>query len=325
MAFPTFEDCWREVRQHAPLATALLCRRWVQDAYNTVADSRGWFWSIQQGQLTYQDAITLDAVTVTVGSTTVTSVGLFTAAMAGRQFRTGSYPIYTVQRFIDANTIELDMTYQSGTTGATEATILDVYTTLPEDFGRFFIVADPVNQRFIPWWMTSEELTLVDPNRTATGGPPRCLIAWKPSTYPPTLGRAQYTYWPIPTAQGALQYQYVKRPKNLVDSDIFHGVLGHRTDILVAGALAKCAKWPGTPDVKNPYFNLALAKQLEQEFQEGLIQLDLRDDDQLQQSLSNIPWERTDAWTWAYNTHLLQATDATLGAYAGYGNYQGFW
>jgi hypothetical protein len=107
-------------------------------------------------------------------------------------------------------------------------------------------------------------------------------------------------------------------PIALADDYIFQGVLGDRTDVLETGALAAAAKWPGTAEQKNPYFNLALARDQQEEFQRMIYQLDLRDDDLYQQSISNIPWERFSTFTWAYDTHRLRETDATLGSYFGY-------
>ena len=109
----------------------------------------------------------------------------------------------------------------------------------------------------------------------------------------------------------------ILRPE-LIPGQVLTGVLGARPDVLETGALAKAAKWPGTQDVKNPYFNLALSRELDAEFDRLALQLDLRDDDQNPQSWSTIPWQKWSTWAWAYDTSLLRETDATLAAYFGY-------
>lgn len=313
----TFGDVWRKVKLHVPSAPPLLCRNWVQDAYRDLCDRRGWTFLVMEGQLVFADARTLTA-TVTLGSATVTSAALFVNGDAGRQFRVGSFPVYTILTVVDPSTITLDRAYETfDATGAQSATILDAYATLPVAFGRFVTVLDPINQRLIPWWATQEELDLIDPTRQASDGPPRLLVARKLSEYTLTAGQLQYEYWPVPTSAGALQYYAIKRPIDLADEDAFVGLLATRADILELGALARAALWPGTAEVKNPYFDLRLAAALQMKFDALANQLDLRDDDQSQQSWSTIPWHRWSAWGWAYDTHLLQQTDATVADYAG--------
>ena len=319
----TFETVWRQVRLSVPGAPVFLVREWVQDAYRSVHDKRLWNFSLIQDQIAWADSRDNLTNTVTWGSTAVTgNAGTpFVAADAGRQWRVGSYPIYTIQSvsLAGATSAVLDLPYRGETTGVvTTAQVLDAYATMPANFGQFMVVTDPQNQRFIPWWATQTDLTLVDPTRASSASVPRLLVGRKGSTYPPTLGQVQYEYWPKPTAQGAFQYYAKAAPVALADTDTFTGVLAHRTDVLVTGALMRAAQWPGTADLKNPYFNLALARQLQDDFERDCVALDIRDDDVYAQSFDTIPWQRWSNFAWAYDTHLLQATDATLADYAGY-------
>ena len=315
---PTFEAVWRKVRLYIPGAPVLLVRTWVQDAYNKLADKRGWMWANFQGQIPFEAARSL-AVTVTRGSTTVTSAALFVAGDAGRQLRVGSYPIYTIANVVDTSTVTLTEPYYGNQTGAQTGQILDAYATLPAKFGRFVVVLDPINQRIVPWWGTQEEMDLLDPDRQAAESTPRLLVSAQLSTFGATAGQMQYEYWPKPTSAGALQYYAVERPKVFGDEDRLQGVLAHRADVLETGALAAAAKWPGTRDMPNPYFDIRLSRVHDEEFEKSCIQLDLRDDDVGQQSWDTIPWQRWAAWSWAYDTRLLRATDSGLSAYFGFG------
>jgi len=319
----TFEDVWRRVRLYVPNAPVLLVRAWVQDAYAQVFDYRGWAFSILENQLVWDDLRTV-TVNATFNSLTITAAAAtFLPADAGRQFSVGTWPKYTIQSVtLAGDQITLDQPYVGTETGAVTAQILDAYATLPPDFGRFSMVTDQVNQRCVPWWCTQEELNLLDPTRTALDSVPRLLGARKLSPFPGTLGQVQYEYWPTPTAAGSLQYYAIGRPTRLADEFVFRGVLGDRTDVIESGALASAAKWPGPSKADpNPYFNIALARELKADFEAGILQLDIRDDDVYQQSISNIPWQRWSAWTWAYDTRLLRETDATLGSYFGYTNF----
>lgn len=317
----TFGDIWKMVRLHAPQAPATLVQNWVQSAYAELTDSRPWSWVVEPVQLVWQDARLGLAVTVTAGSPTVTSAGLFLSADVGRQFRVGTAPIYTILSRTDANTITLDQNYEGAETGAVEGNILDAYTTMPVTFGAFTALVDPVNQRYIPWWGLQDEIDLIDPVRNATADRPRLLASLALSQLPSTLGQPRYEYWPIPTSAGSLQGFMRIRPESLSDTTPLKGVLAQRPDILETGALARCAKWPGLATAPNPYFNLALARTLSDDFHTLSNQLDLRDDDMYPQSLDKIPWQKWSTWTWAYDTHLLQQTDATLNAYWGMGLY----
>lgn len=317
----TFGGVWNAMRLHVPDAPALLVRAWVQQAYAQITDARPWSWTLQAGQMTWGAARSFD-VTATTGSATVTSAALFLATDVGRQFRVGTYPIYQIASIsTDLITATLTEPYYGMTSGAVTGQVLNAYATLPADFGTFTAVVDPVNQRWIPWWATQQEIDLLDPVRMATDSVPRLLAALALSPVTATDGRPQFEYWPKPTAAGALQYYARLRPAELADSAVFKGPLAHRGDVVRTGALAQAAKWPGTRDRPNPYFNLALARQLDGDFVTAINQLDLRDDDLYQQSVDKVPWQRWNLWTWAYNTRLLQMSDATLGDYAGGGWY----
>ncbi len=312
------------VRLHVPDAPVMLVRDWVQSTYAQLTDFRPWAWTWEPGQIVWQDSRDLAAVTVTLGSPTVTSAALFVAGDLGRQFTVGNFPIYTVAAVVSTSEITLDQPFQGTEDGSREATSLDAWTTMPETFGAFLAVVDQVNQRWVPWWMTTEELDLLDPTRTSYG-PPTVLASQGLSQQTATLGQAQYALWPLPTDAGSLQYYMRVRPAALTDDSPFKGVLASRPDVIQTGALAQAAKWPGTRDRPNPYFNLALARSLNEEFLTLLMQLDLRDDDVNPMSLDKIPWQRWTAWTWAYNTQYLQMTDATLGAYFGQDGWYPAW
>ena len=66
----------------------------------------------------------------------------------------------------------------------------------------------------------------------------------------------------------------------LTDGDQFAGVLADGAEVLVAGALAQAALWPGTGEAPNPYFNAGLAQTKTNEFKYGVQMLSLRDDEQ---------------------------------------------
>lgn len=307
----TFGDCWRRVRLHVPAAPTFLVREWVNAAWKPLGRMRHWSFLYGELRLTIAAARALSSVVVTSGSTQVTAAGLFLAADAGRQFRIGSFPVYTVQTFTDANTIELDIPYGEDSAVAA-ATIYDGYATLPADFESFRLIADPYNQRRLAFWISADQLNILDPTRQGSDSGPRLLAQRPSSTYLPTLGRVQYEYWPRPTAARSYPAFYNKLAARLDDTTVLAGVMAEAADVLVSGALMHAAQWPGTPDRPNPYFNTALAREKKAEFLTGVQQLSLRDDDQHPDDLATVHWERWPLADLAYNDQALRATDATV-------------
>lgn len=311
MAAETFGDCWRRVRLHVPAAPTFLVREWVNAAWKPLGRMRHWSFLWGELRLTILAERALAAVTVVNGSSTVTSAGLFLAADAGRQFRVASFPVYTIQTFTDANTIVLDQAY--GEADATPAaTIFDGFAVLPADFESFRIIADPYNQRRLAFWISQDQVNILDPTRSASDSGARVLVPASPSPYLPTLGRSRFEYWPRPTAARSYPAIYNKLAPRLDDTTVFSGVMAEAADVLIAGALAQAAQWPGTPDRPNPYFNLPLAREKRIEFLTGVQQLSLRDDDVAPDDLATVAWHRWPLADLAYNDQALRASDATV-------------
>lgn len=309
----TFGDVWRRVRLSVPGAPFGLCRQWTQQAYTTLAERRPWNWSRVHAQLTVPTARSVVA-TFAVGSQTVTAAGLFLATDVGVQIRVGTIPVYTIQTFVDVNTVTIDMPW-TGVAGAQTAQILQMYQTMPADFGAFLLVIDPYNQRLIPWWYTQEDLARLDPIRSSSDATPRVLVSRQLSTVPATLGQVQYEWWPSPLQAKAFPYYYRQRPPTLADDDPLLGVIQQHSDILETGALMRAARWPGTSAQKNPYFNLGTYKALADEFDREMAKLELRDDDTNQDSWTTLPYHRWATWDLTFDTRYLRSTDASVGDY----------
>lgn len=312
----SFGDVWRRVRLHASAAPFALVRGWTQDAYNAVHDRRPWVWSTKETRLSILSARSITVATLQ-GSTLLQSAAAFVASDAGRQFRVGSYPLYTIISVEDTSNCTLDQPYAAAS-GSQTGQILSAYQTLPEDFGAFLLVIDPTVQRQLAWWYTQEQLAMIDPTRISSGTPQRALVATTDSPAIATLGQARSEWWPYPLSATQYPAWYRTRPSDLQDTDLLKGVLATRTDVLEKGALARCAQWPGTAEVKNPYFNPSLAKQLADEFDRECAKLELRDDDQAQQSWVALPYHQWPAWGLSGTTEQLRASDATVADYFNY-------
>ena len=307
----TYADVWRSVKLHASAAPTFLVREWVNDAWKELTRFRPTANYLRvQSQLLIRAERTVD-VTVTYGSATVTSAGLFVAADVGRQFRMQTFPWYTIIAAMLPNSITLDRVYGEDDASAT-ASIYDGVAVVPDDFAEFDIIADPYNQRRLAFWITEEQLNLLDPTRQSGDSGPRLLATAHPSPVPATAGRMTFEYWPRPTAQRTYPYYYFKKGQNLAETFAFTGALSDAGEVLRKGALAQCARWPGTTDKPNPYFNAALGDRLAKEFLDGCQKVSLRDDDLQGSDLLRMRWDRWPLADLAYNDQALRSTDATI-------------
>src|SRR5712691_11869695 len=305
----TFSDCWRTVRLYVPAAPTFLVREWVNVSWKRLARLRRWTFLRGETRLTIAAARAIGVCTVTNGSTSVTSAGLFVGGDAGRQFRVQSFPIYTIASVTDVNKILLDTAYGEDSSAVAVGSIFDGLATLPADFASFRLVADPYNQRRLAYWLTEDQLNVLDPTRSVGDSGPRALVASSPSTLAATLGRTRYTYWPRPSAARSYPALYDKQAARLHDSSTFSGVLADAAEILIDGALAEAALWPGTTDLKSPYFSTATAQTKQKAFLDGVQSLSLRDDEQAPDDLATVHWERWPLADIAYDDHALRASD----------------
>jgi hypothetical protein len=77
----------------------------------------------------------------------------------------------------------------------------------------------------------------------------------------------------------------------------------------------EAARWPGTAERPNPYFNLNLWRTMQESYTREQLQLALRDDDQAPMDLPQLDWSQMSGWQLAYDTTLLRASDYTLADY----------
>lgn len=275
-----FRDAWNSVSLHASVPDPLLCRAWCQWAYNQFCDRRGWSHLKVRTILAVQDQKT-GTCTVTRGSVTVTGGTLtFAATDVGRQFRLGTVPIYTIIAVstVGATSATLDGAYAEATQ-TTTAYILDCYVTLPEDFHRFISVVDPTNRWRLRWWIDSSYLDTWDPARQSTGNP-SLLANASLSPVVADLGKARFELYPYQTSARTFPVWYYRKSEDLTDDQQIIGPLSRRgVELLTAGALHRCALWPGTQTQKNPYFSGALAKTHRDEFEEILSEIDVVDEE----------------------------------------------
>lgn len=313
----TFESVWRKVALQASAVPPLLVRSYVADVYQDLCQGRRWSWLRRWSQPGTTASRTV-AVTATAGSVTLT--GTFISSDLNRQVRSTNrgtpYTIVALNAGLTEATLDTPF---AGAGGSLTLTILDAFLFMPEGFDGVRTLSNLTVQRPMPWWFTTEQLDAWDPNRIWSDSTARLIAArgvWNGGGS--MDGRQVYEWWPYPTATATYQMSYyaVNEPG---DSDLLQGQLATRGNVLEHGALAKCARYPGTAERKNPYFNLALADMLERDFQKQVQELNVRDEDTSPaEEYNRIDWRWVQG-TIPLDTYLLRSTDATLADYYGGG------
>lgn len=272
-----FEEVWRGVLLHAPMASPFLARKWAQWAYTRAGELRPWS-SLRRETTLVTAAQKTGTVGVTNGTTAVTGGTLaFAAGDLYRQFRIGTGPIYTVAA-VAAPNATLDRAYTGETAAAGTAIVLDAYILCPADFGRWGSILDLDNCWRLHHYITEDWLNRVDPRREHTESP-RAVVSRQASRIAAIAGRYTYELWPYMTTAREFPAVYFAVPETLADTDTVPGHFSRRADVIEIGALSQCARWPGVEGRKNPYFNLALARELREEFDKECGLLEVKDED----------------------------------------------
>lgn len=251
MAQATLTEMAREIHLYsAETCPILLAERWVRDRYRMVCEKSIWSFKLGRGAFASADEYATGTITLTNSSSTVLGSGTtFTSAMVGRQLKTSGY-VFTITAFNSSTSVTIDQSWLGATTASLSYSIVQAYITPSDsDFHAFYSVVDPTNAWILRLGYNAKALDRIDARRSSTGTP-RILAN---GVYTSATGVMKYELWPHPTALAQYMYTYEKRVADLSSSSTPPGVI--RSDILVKGALADLARWPGTPERKNPMFD----------------------------------------------------------------------
>lgn len=287
----TFGQIVGSIRLRVPQAPVFLVEDWVRESFRRAWEYRKPAWSMARKEAAFVTNPQKTGTFKTTQDNAFVQIPIGSAIQLaetdeGRQFRAGvNQPVYSIECVdVEGREIELDREYTGSTQAAVQGVILDAYITFPEDFGRFLAVLDPENFFKIHYWITDDELNAWDPQRSSTGTP-WALVSRRYATVKKfrranqTVGRKQYELWPYSTSRHQYWYYYVMRAPAFSEDMELPGLLSDRSDLIRQGALAIAAEWPGTEDRKNPYFNMALAKRLHDDYIMELARLEVTDED----------------------------------------------
>lgn len=292
----SFLEITRSLRLYVPQLPIPLAQQFIRDRYRRMLSARDWSGTRREAEFLLSGMKSDGSVDVIRNDVSVIGNGTtFDADDVGRQFKCGTgSPIYTVTAVdVGAQELTLDRVYGVTTAVAQSYYIIDAYLTPPDDFMRFTTIVDPLQGWQLRHWVTQQELNAMDPQRTFFGNP--YLLADKffnNATAGSSEPKPMYEAWPYNSGTRTLYYNYIIRVPDLIqDADV--PVWPINTDVLVSGALADVARWPGTPDVPNLYYSRPeYWKSYEMDYNDKMITLERQDEDVYSTMLQQWPYSQ---------------------------------
>jgi hypothetical protein len=292
----SFESMYRGLLMHVPDLPPFLAQQFIRNRYRLVCERRPWSGLRAESEFLTNTSKSAGTVAVTRNSSTVTGTSTaFASTDLGRQFMVGGRaPLYTIEEVdVTTQTLTLDRVFGGDTNASAQYVVLDAYVTVPSDFQYFDVVYDPAQNWRLRHWVTQQELARLDPARSTTGTP----WALVDRSYSSLQGLPSYELWPYTLTARNYPFYYIKRPADLVNDDDTP-IYPIRGDILVSGALADCARWPGTPERPNVMFSKAieLSREYEKIFEDKLVDMERQDESTYMTWLADADWS---SWPYA--------------------------
>lgn len=259
----TFGTIWNRVLLFAPDLPPPMAQEFVRMVYRQVIGDHSWSDTRKDAEVLLPDAYSTGTVTVTNGSATILGSGVnFTnsSLYVGRQISIGNIaPFYTITAVSESvpaggyDTLTIDRNYQNSTESGVTFSIGQYYVEFPTDLYVLERIRDQANGWYlITQTYNQEYLDRVDVRRQSTGTP--TLVVPAPSrvgsdgtVYP------RYEFWPRVQAKRFYSYRYRSNPELNSNTDRIISTLS--PEVLVYGALAHAAAWPGTAEKANPFFS----------------------------------------------------------------------
>lgn len=296
MALDTFGVIWNQIIGRVPSVDPALAQFLTQHVFRDIAERRHWSWLTNFGQFIMPALYNTGTVTCTLADDIVVGTGTAwlsaPTSLVGQQFRIGvNNPIYTIIEVVDDTHLQLDSVWGLASIAGVNYNVYQVYVTPPEDFYKFLTVWDPNLNWQLQLNVQQQELNSWDAQRSNVGQA-YCVAAFDYNNLisPPV---PRYEVWPHQTSQYVYPFLYRAQVTDLNDPN---ATLPRyiRGDVILEGALAQCAEWPGTAEKPNPYFNLNLADRLRGRFDKMVAELERQDDEifesDVQYAIANLPF-----------------------------------
>jgi len=276
-----FRQMVGEVMQWNPDLPVQMAKRFLQNSYRRIVDSRDFYGNLVKGQVSVPNAYTTGTANLVNGSPVVNGVGTnWVDSMIGEQFRVGfSTPIYTIVNVVSPTQLQLDLPWGSPTQSNLGYQIFQNIVNFGPNIKRLLDVVNQVQGYRLGLNIPQTVLDIYDTWRTNMGW--TILVA---NYAPSPTGVPQFELYPPPTYQQTFPFlAYVQPPDLIQDTDA--PVVSIRSDVIVYGAIPHALLFRGK---KSNYYDPQTAQYFQKMFEMELQKNKMNDNDLYQK---DVIWE----------------------------------
>ena len=258
-----------------------LAKRFLQNSYRRIIDSRNFYGTLVKGQVNVPNAYTTGTVSVVNGNPMVNGTGTaWTNSMIGEQFRIGfSTPIYTITNVLSPTQLTLDLPWGGPTQASLGYQIFQCFVSFGANIKRLLAVVNQIQGYRLALNIPQEVLNIYDTWRTNMGW--TTLVA---NYAPSPTGQPQFELYPPPTFQQSFPFlAYVQPPDLIQDND--SPVVSIRSDVIMYGAIPQALLFRGK---ESKYYDPTTAQYHQKMFENELQKNKMNDNDLYQK---DITWE----------------------------------
>lgn len=290
MAQETFAQIWNKVILYAPNLPVPLAQQMVKDTYISVLNAHEWSETMKETEMTLATEYATGSVTVTNGSTTVAlATGTVTTdwnntRQLGVYSNQGYAPFYDIVSVNTTNnTMTLDRAYAGASSTAASYIVAQYFIELPSTFHVSLDVRDATrNWRLRRMYHQASYLDRIDARRQYAGTP--ILYVQAQARISSGVSYPRFEFWPRIPSGTKLIWRYIDRVELVNGTD--YPITMVSPKVLVYGALALAAMWPGTAERPNPFFGIEQHREYNKLYEQYLQESILRDQDRAQNFMS---------------------------------------
>lgn len=185
------------------------------------------------------------------------------SSYAGRQFRTTSGPVFTINAVLSATSLDLDNPWGGATASDLSYRIYQCFYDLGADVRMIHEVVDPTSGRPVSRNVSQDQINLRDPQRSSVGGDPLCLVDYRVGAN----GSMLYELWPAPTSARQISVLLSRQWPAMENRDDRPPYFIN-PQVIIDGATADALRQKVNAD--DIWFNPQLAMTFEQKFLQGM-------------------------------------------------------
>jgi hypothetical protein len=296
-----FRQMVGELMEHNADLPVQIAKRFIQNSYRRIIDSRNFYGTLVKGQVTVPNAYTTGTVLLNNGSPNVTGTGTtWINSMIGEQFRIGfSTPIYTIINVLSPTQLVLDLPWGGQSQATLGYQIFQSIVSFGANIKRLLAVVNQIQGYRLALNIPQEVLNIYDTWRTNMGW--TTLVA---NYAPSPTGQPQFELYPPPTFQQSFPFLAYTQPPDLIQ-DKDSPVVSVRSDVIMYGAIPQALLFRGK---ENKYYDPQTAQYYQKMYENELQKNKMNDNDLYQKDLI---WEYANWPLTGFGASFWQSHEAT--------------